>query len=192
MTPEGLAAAGNALAVTSAPDVRRRAGRTQAGHGCVASTPGVLSLHADEHRAIGDTAFGRGVVDLGGDSPHDGFWLGYGDVMALSGDYFRPELSLDGAQPDGHADLRAGSLFGLARIPGDEGIRPDTRDEIVCALKVMAVVSSTSIRGLSRADGSPTFASVRWPRRATSRDASATATCSWPRTTTTISCALAA
>ena len=139
MTPEGLAAAGNALAVTSAPDVRRRAGRTQAGHGCVASTPGVLSLNADEHRAIGDTAFGRGVVDLGGDSPHDGFWLGYGDVMALSGDYFRPELSLDGAQPDGHADLRAGSLFGLARIPGDEGIRPDTRDEIVCALKVMAV-----------------------------------------------------
>lgn len=95
-------------------------------------------MNGNEHRSIGDEAFGGAHVNLGGESAQERFWLGYGDVMALSGDYFRPEASLDVAARDGRDHL-AGSLFGQARVPGQAGTRPDTRDEIVCALKVMTV-----------------------------------------------------
>jgi hypothetical protein len=74
-----------------------------------------------EHRDIGDTAAGGAQVNVGGESAGEQFWLGYGDVMALSGDYFTPE-----------------TLFSLARMPGRRGTRLETRDEIVCALKVIA------------------------------------------------------
>jgi hypothetical protein len=86
-----------------------------------------------EHRRVGDAAFGAGRVDLGGGA-NDRFWLGYGDVMALAGDYFAIE---DVPAAPG---TRAGdNLFSLARVPGDAGGEVDTRDEIVCALKVMTI-----------------------------------------------------
>ena len=96
-------------------------------------------MNSNEHRAVGDAAFGGGLVNLGGSEPHDGLWLSYGDVMALSGDYFRPRPSPQPGQADAGGALAADDLFGLARIAGDRGTRPGTRDEIVCALKVMAV-----------------------------------------------------
>ncbi len=79
-------------------------------------------MNGNEHRAIGDSAFGRAPVNLGGDAAGQDLWLGYGDVMALSGDFFKPE-----------------ELFSLARVRGQEGTQLGTRDEIVCALKVMTV-----------------------------------------------------
>jgi hypothetical protein len=79
-------------------------------------------MDGHEHREVGDAAFGRGLVNLGGEAPEEQFWLSYGDVMALSGDYFQPD------------DV---NLFGLSRIPGNRGTRPGTRDDVVCALRVM-------------------------------------------------------
>jgi hypothetical protein len=94
-----------------------------------------------EHRDIGEAATGRASVNLGDESGDARFWLGYGDVMALSGDYFTPESSLQ-IGDDAHAAdgaLVAGGLFGLARRPGRQGTMAETRDEIVCALKVMTI-----------------------------------------------------
>jgi hypothetical protein len=85
-------------------------------------------MNGNEHREIGDAAAGGAAVNLGGASAQEQFWLGYGDVMALSGDYFLPDPSLS-----------PGTLFALARTPGDDGGRPGTRDEIVCALKIMTI-----------------------------------------------------
>ena len=98
-------------------------------------------VNGNEHREIGDTASGGCLVNVGGESAGERFWLGYGDVMALSGDYFRPDLSV-GSRDDRHGDgddLGAGTLFGLGRVPGEKGTTPATRDEIVCALRVMTV-----------------------------------------------------
>jgi hypothetical protein len=98
-------------------------------------------VDGNEHREIGDTASGGALVKVGGESAEERFWLRYGDVMALSGDYFLPDRSLgsdndpqasrDAAVPDG--------LFSLARVPGKKGTEPETRDEIICALKVMVL-----------------------------------------------------
>jgi hypothetical protein len=98
-------------------------------------------VNGNEHRDIGDAASGGARVNLGGASPQERFWLGYGDVMALSGDYFTPEPSPgsgDDALANGDA-LATDDLFSLARVPGREGTKPGTRDEIVCALKVMTI-----------------------------------------------------
>lgn len=84
-------------------------------------------MRSHEHRAIGDEATGVAFVNLGGDSMEERFWLTFGDVVALSGDFFGP------------AARGGGKLFDLARIPGQSGSRPGTRDEILCALKVMTV-----------------------------------------------------
>lgn len=69
--------------------------------------------------------------------------LSFGDVVALSGDFFRP-VGLPGsgvdywqaARPDAEV---SGRLFSLARVSGEFGTRIDTHDEIVCALKVTTV-----------------------------------------------------
>ena len=66
-------------------------------------------------------------MNLGGGSPADEFWLGYGDVMALGGDYF----AIDGVAA-GAGTLADDDLFRLARIPGRRGTKPGTRDGIVC------------------------------------------------------------
>jgi hypothetical protein len=98
-------------------------------------------VNGNEHRGIGDIASGGALVNVGGDAPQERFWLGYGDVMALSGDYFTPRppaWTHDHRRADGDA-LVGDDLFGLARVPGGGGSAPGTRDEIVCALKVMTI-----------------------------------------------------
>jgi hypothetical protein len=87
-----------------------------------------------EHRRLGDAAFGGGRVDLGGDAGAGGFRLGYGDLTALAGDYFAIE-----DVPAAAGTLAGDNLFTLARVPGDAGTKVNTRDEIVCALKVMSI-----------------------------------------------------
>jgi hypothetical protein len=98
-------------------------------------------VNGSEHRDIGDTAYGGALVNVGGDSAQERFWVSYGDVMALSGDYFTPQppaLTHGDRIADGDA-LVADDLFGLARVPGADGTRTGSRDEIVCALKVMTI-----------------------------------------------------
>ncbi|MDP1846664.1 MAG: hypothetical protein Q8K79_02640 [Solirubrobacteraceae bacterium] len=97
-------------------------------------------MNGNEHRAVGDAASGGALVNVGGTTAQAQFWLGFGDVMALSGDYFRPGPSA-GRRDDSHADggEHIATLFSLARVPGERGTKPGTRDEIVCALRVMTV-----------------------------------------------------
>lgn len=89
-------------------------------------------MKAHEHRAIGDEATGGALVDLAGAASEEPLLLRYGDVIALSGDFFVPEASPYGP-------LAPSGLFQLAPVPGDLGAVAGTRDEIVCALKVIAV-----------------------------------------------------
>jgi hypothetical protein len=117
-------------------------------------------MRSYEHRAVGDTATAGALVNLGGASADEAFWLSFGDVVALSGDFFRPRgLPLAGGEErDTRAEAATGGmLFHLARIPGQAGTLVGTRDEIVCALK--ATSSDTSVIGI----------------------------CPWPRSTTTTS-----
>jgi hypothetical protein len=100
-------------------------------------------VRAYEHRAIGDAATGAALVNVGGESAEERFLLSFGDVVALSGDYFRPHGSptsglecWQAARPEADG---SGRLFSLARAPGEVGTRLDTRDEIICALKVTTV-----------------------------------------------------
>src|SRR5919206_1019411 len=81
-----------------------------------------------EHRAVGEDATGGACVNVGGASGEQRFILRYGDVVALSGDFFA------GAQAGPQDDL-----FTLAAIPGNLGTRLGSRDEVICALKVMTV-----------------------------------------------------
>jgi hypothetical protein len=71
---------------------------------------------------VGDAATGGAMVNAGGECPEEAFWLTFGDVVALSGDYFRPD-----------------AVFALAAVPGRGGTRVDTSDELVAALKVATV-----------------------------------------------------
>ena len=109
-------------------------------------------MRSCEHRAIGDEATGDALVNLGGDALDERFLLTFGDVVALSGDYFRPDGSR-GARP-------SDALFSLAAIPG-------TRDELVCALKVMSVDEEFVD---SRFDVGGAFAGYRFSPRADRTD----------------------
>lgn len=94
-------------------------------------------MRAYEHRAIGDEASGAALVNLGGEGDGERFMLGFGDVIALSGDFFRPDGATSQAATSGRSGPDAsGGMFDLALVPGEAGTRPDSRDEIVCALKV--------------------------------------------------------
>ncbi len=79
-------------------------------------------MNSKEHRAVGEAATGGALVEVDDESAEERFSLGYGDVVALTGDFFASD-----------------DLFRLAAIPGEWGTEPGTRDEIICALKVMAV-----------------------------------------------------
>jgi hypothetical protein len=85
-------------------------------------------MKSSEHCAVGDAATAGALVDVGGDCAEERCVLTYGDVVALSGDFF--------TGPPGPA---SDDLFQLAAIPGKRGTTLGTRDEVVCALKVMAV-----------------------------------------------------
>jgi len=79
-------------------------------------------VRSHEHRAVGDAATGGAMVNAGGESPGDAFWLTFGDVVALSGDFFPPD-----------------ALFSMAAAMGQGGTRLGSRDELVAALKVATV-----------------------------------------------------
>ena len=100
-------------------------------------------MRAHEHRTVGDAATAGAMVDLGDESGRDPFELSFGDVVALSGDFFRPDgwpISDPGRRGAGRSHPDAGGrLFDLAAGEGLNGTRLDTRDEIVCALKVSTV-----------------------------------------------------
>ncbi len=83
-------------------------------------------MKSSEHRAVGEAATAGALVNVGGDCAEQRCVLRYGDVVALSGDFFAGPYPAD-------------DLFRLATIPGERGTKLRTRDEIVCALKVMAV-----------------------------------------------------
>ena len=82
-------------------------------------------MRSHEHRAVGDAATGDAMVNAGGESSDEAFWLTFGDLVALSGDYFPPD-----------------ALFDLASVPGHGGTRTGSQDELVAALKVAAVDES--------------------------------------------------
>lgn len=125
-------------------------------------------MNGNEHRDVGDTAYGGALVSLGGDSSAERFWLSFGDVMGLSGDYFSPsaaEGGRDGSDAD-DGDLGAGTLFDLARIPGRNGTRLGSRDEIICALHVMTIDEAFIDERFERGGRFAGF--VRSPRRSPS------------------------
>ena len=96
-------------------------------------------MKAQEHRALGDAATGGARVDVAGDGGALG--LTFGDVVALSGDYFLAGGRAGPATGPGSPAqaLAADGLFELAAVGGDHGRAPGTADELLCALKVMAV-----------------------------------------------------
>lgn len=99
-------------------------------------------MKSAEHRAVGDAAAAGALVQVGGNGARDSLILGYGDVVALSGDFFASHTR-DAYRDDGADERRNGlvadDLFELAATPGRWGTQLGTRDEIICALKVMAV-----------------------------------------------------
>jgi hypothetical protein len=99
-------------------------------------------MKSAEHRAVGHAAAAGALVHVGGNCAEDGLILGYGDVVALSGDFFAsyPGKTNRGEGSREQRDrLAADDLFELAGIAGSRGTQPGTQDEIICALKVMAV-----------------------------------------------------
>jgi hypothetical protein len=95
-----------------------------------------------EHRAVGDTAAAGALLHVAGTSADDSLVLSVGDVVALSGDFFASHPGTDHRDEDSHEQqegLAPDDLFELAGIAGQRGAQPSTRDEIVCALKVLAV-----------------------------------------------------
>jgi hypothetical protein len=99
-------------------------------------------MKSAEHRAVGHAAAAGAFVHVGGNSAEDSLVLGYGDVVALSGDFFASNTR-DAHRGEGCDERRDGlaaaDLFELAAIAGRQGTQPGTRDEIICALKVMEV-----------------------------------------------------
>jgi Domain of unknown function (DUF4157) len=80
--------------------------------------PGVVQRFGSrEHQELGDVATNNAIVNAGGDDTTSRLDLYHGDVIALAGDYFETR-----------------ELMSLARIPGERGTRPGTRDEVIYAL----------------------------------------------------------
>ncbi|MDP9421097.1 MAG: hypothetical protein M3P53_13310 [Actinomycetota bacterium] len=98
-------------------------------------------MKAQEHRGLGDAATSAARVDLGGDTGGERLELSFGDVVALSGDFFvadgYPVLAPFGESSRAEM-LASEGLFHLAAVAGERGERAATRDEVICALKVMA------------------------------------------------------
>lgn len=103
-------------------------------------------MRAQEHRALGDEAAGGAMVELGSMDGGHGLRLSFGDVVALSADYFVAEglaATGDGQAPAAAQELADGGLFELAAVAGQLGTRLGTSDEIVAALWVMAADQMT-------------------------------------------------
>lgn len=80
-----------------------------------------------EHRSLGNEASGNMTVNVGGTSADETFELEFGDVVMLSADYFSPD------------DLRR-----LAALPGKNGTRVNSRDEIIYALYLIQLNPNAS------------------------------------------------
>lgn len=103
-------------------------------------------MKAYEHRALGDKASGGALVDIAGEWSSESFLLPYGDVIALSADFFLAEPARPSAvlrRSSNAEPLAPSGLFELAAIPGNRGMLPGTRDEIICALQVMSMDEAT-------------------------------------------------
>ena len=66
------------------------------------------------------------MVDVGGESVDEAFWLSPGDVVAVCGDFFRPggtpASARTGASESTPSDATSPrTLFDLARVPGAGG-----------------------------------------------------------------------
>lgn len=116
-------------------------------------------MRSEEHRALGQEASGGAIVPLARPGDDVALTLGFGDVVALSGDYFLPTDDPPAGTGSGPEVLTAGGLFHLAGVPGDRGTLVGTRDEIVGALRVMAVDQGVTDR---RFDGDGLFAHYRF------------------------------
>ena len=83
-------------------------------------------MKSSEHRAVGEAASGGALVALGGNTAEERLVLSYGDVVALSGDFFpsRPPTTHDiDHTPAGPEDRASDDLFRLAAIPGQQGTK---------------------------------------------------------------------
>lgn len=76
----------------------------------------VQRFESEEHQKMGNDATKSAVYNLG--SATDKFELTHGDILALSGDVFEPN-----------------ELFRLAAIPGQNGQKVGSRDEVLWALR---------------------------------------------------------
>lgn len=121
-----------------------------AASGPSAERDGTPEVRSYEHRAVGDAVAAGALVDLTGPEGGGRFSLTYGDVVALSADYFPP-------------DAGEGGLFSMAAVPGRAGTRPGSRDELVCALHVAALDEGRPDDRFAR--GGP-FARFRFGREA--------------------------
>ena len=92
-------------------------------------------MKSSEHRAVGEAATAGALVAIGGDSAEGRFALGYGDVVALSDDFFASHRcgvqGVEGTQGEVEG-LTSDDLFQLTAIPGERGTKLGTRDEITC------------------------------------------------------------
>ena len=77
-------------------------------------------MKGHEHRILGNEASGSATVPLGGGSAGDCLVLTFGDLVALSGDYFSPTdaQSVGAWAAPGPQVLASGGLFALASVPG--------------------------------------------------------------------------
>jgi hypothetical protein len=80
-----------------------------------------FAVKSTQHRAVGDTAAAGTQVHVGGTSAEDSLVRGYGDVVALSGDFFASHPDTDHRDEDSHEHqegLAADDLFALVGIAG--------------------------------------------------------------------------
>ena len=106
----------------------------------------VAIVRAQEHRELADAASGGATVELATGDGARRLRLSFGDVVALSADYFVAnglDATGEGQGVAASEDLASGGLFQLAAVPGQLGTRLGTSDEIVAALRVMAADQMT-------------------------------------------------
>jgi hypothetical protein len=95
-------------------------GRGARPSGLTAAGARLQRFEESEHRSLGNEASGNATVNIGGTAPGTELFLPFGDVVMLSGDWFDPD-----------------ELSRLAAKPGKNGWALGTRDEVLCALRII-------------------------------------------------------